>query len=81
MIATLPDGFQIIHGWRSDGRAYDPSTKVLIFSYQGEVFEATNRLGPGWPMVIRTARQDSFGCASVDWENWTQAIGHIDSRH
>lgn len=80
MIKTLPADFRIIRNWRSDDRAYDPSTKVMWFSYKGEIFEATNRLGPGWPMVIRTANQGNFWCASVDWENWTQAIGHIEAR-
>ena len=80
MIKTMPEGFEITRGWRSDGQAYDPSTKVMFFTYRGELFEATNRLGPGWPMVIRTAVQDNFWCASVDWENWEQAIGHIENR-
>lgn len=80
MIKELPADFRIVHGWRSDDRAYDPSAKVMRFEYRGEIFEATNRLGPGWPMVIRTATEDNLWCASTDWENWEQAIGHIAAR-
>jgi hypothetical protein len=81
MIETMPVEFEITRGWRPDGRAYDPSTKVLQFTYKGELFEATNRLGAGWPMVVRTAKEDrTFWCASVDWENWSQAVGFINAR-
>jgi hypothetical protein len=81
MTTTQPDGFKILHGWRTDGRAYDPSTTVITFSYKGEIFEATNRLGPGWPMVVRTAAEDrTFWCASAGWENWPEVTGHINAR-
>ena len=79
-VKTLPTDLVITRGWRSDGRAYDPSATVLWFTYKGELFESTNRLGPGWPMVIRSAVQEGFWCATVTWENWAEAAEFIDAR-
>lgn len=62
----------IIGPWLRDTDEIDPSARVRLVEVDGRTFYVCNVLGPGWPMVVRPARNPHFVSGMADWECWDQ---------
>jgi hypothetical protein len=66
--------------WTRDPDAFDPSAQIRYVRIDGTVYVASNLLGPGWPMTVRTVGAfDGWSC-TVDWERWDQVAEFIARR-